>query len=51
MIKDAIPTCPDCGDRDVLMLWCSDLLGICIKCQNCDNEYPLDDLRKLFVSL
>lgn len=44
-----IPTCRECGDQDgCLQLFFSDILGVCIKCMNCDSEFPLTDVGTLF---
>jgi hypothetical protein len=43
-----IPTCPECKCEFSLVLTYSDIYGACIQCQNCNDEFPMSDLKKLF---
>ena len=42
------PTCPECNEEFCLALTYSDIYGVAIQCQNCNDEFPLSDIRKLF---
>lgn len=43
-----VPTCPECKGEFCLALTYSDIYGICIQCQNCNDEFPMSDVHNLF---
>lgn len=42
------PFCPRCEEEYTIALHFSDLIGCCYRCQNCDEEFPLTDIDRLF---
>jgi len=46
--RDIRPFCPACEEYSTIAMFYSGLLGRCWRCQNCDEEFPLGDIDKLW---
>jgi hypothetical protein len=43
-----VPRCPECKGEFCLSLSYSDIYGCCIQCQNCNEDFPLEAVGKLY---